>query len=447
MKRSFFMLLTVLLLCTGALGFDKIYVIKAGGPAGVSGKGISYLRAGPDLFIVAPDLNIDEELVGGSGGNDQDLDDGDVLDTPIESVLAGEFTVSECALGTIELKADAFAVTNSCAWGGTGAVSQAITRDFGTTLFGTVYNYIVTNIVGFGWKEDANVNMTSGGGDRWSYDIGSATGKINETAANDLEEVGTAVNYTSYQIALSLGGYDSSGVPYQTGDTAANFKYGCSYWLKGGTYTDWTLLWKDDQQNTATMYAAFGSASAIYTVADIIVPGETIDVDTMFNPAYISTTPDNNAHDIGTGDAIINANVTTPGAGVSDFYIRFRLQDANNYWNVKMLSGTAGNDLTLHKTTGGIEAAAVASSDQDFAVGTAFDIRIICDGSTHFAVYVDGIRAFTYTGPDTDFEDETEIQLVDSGAAFTENRLAAWPRTDSDWGDEISSMTITDEVY
>lgn len=374
-------------------------------------------------------------------GVPQTFTDGEVLDVQSEGVLSGALTVYDTGSGNVQMKSSRLVFTSSSAWGDIGATSQAIVRDFGVGFFGTINSAVNTYLIGMGWKEDENCNMTAGGGDRWSYDMGSAGAKILETAAADLVEIGDMVALTDYKVAFLLGGYNATGVPYQVGDTVADFKYGVSYWIKGGVYTDWTLAWKDAQQNTTPMYAAIGSASAFYTVDNLYIPplGVVLDVDTMFAPVYIDVTPDNLVHDIGTGNAVIDTNVTVP-AGASTFHIRFRMQDVNNYWNVKILSGTAGDDLSLHKTTATVEGAAVDAADIDWTAG-AHDIRIICDGSTYFRVFVDRTLRLEYNGPDTDFATETEIQLVDAFAEFTENRLAAWPRVDAAIATEITDKT------
>ena len=262
-------------------------------------------------------------------------------------------------------------------------------------------------------KATANSDFTGAGGERWGFDVGSATSQLNETAENDLEEVGAAVNNVTYHVAFSLGGYNVSGVPYRTGETASDYNYGCGYWIRLGTYGNWKLIWRDSKKNTTPMYAAFGSAGGPYSIDDLFVPTLAVDPDIIFNPAYYDATPNNDVVDVTIEDALLDVNVTVP-AGVETFHIRFRMEDASNYWNVKILSGTAGADMTLHKTTATVEAAASASADVDFTAA-AHDIRIIYDGSTTFRVYVDNVFEMSYAGPDTDFEDETEVQLVDAG--------------------------------
>ena len=446
MKRAF--QITILASIVGAfiyaLAFaGDMHIFRAGGTSesSIRGKGIGYIKLpGGKTLIFLPDGSVDADIVVTGDAPDQGYVDGQVVDTPEEGITSGQFTIQSSGSGAdVRLTKGRWAVTSSAGWGNVGGYSQAIVRQTGRTFFSKVISTSASNIVAVGWKEDGNSNFSAGGGDRWSYDIGSASQQINEAAAVDLEEIGTAVNATEYQVAFALGGYSVGGVPYFTGETASSYKYGCSYWIRGGIYTNWTLLWKDAQQNTTPMYAAFGTPAAIFTIDDLLVPGLVSDVDTMFTPAYIDTTPDTNAHDIGTGNAIIDTNVTMP-AGVADFYIRFRYQDASNFWNVKILSGTAGTDLTLHKTTATVEGAAVASADMDFAAA-AHDIRIIADGSTFFRVFVNRQLQLSYDGPDTAFQAETEIQLVDGGSAFTENRLVAWPRMDADWNVEFADKT------
>lgn len=419
-----------------------IYPLVVAGPMSFFFKGKKhshkdayFLKYGADQIEVPTDI-----LVSGDAG-DQSFDDGQVLDTPEEGVPFGELNIDNSGGGaSFAISKGELKFSSSAGWGNVGAYSQAITRDTGLTMFASIKNAVATHIAAIGWKEDANSNFSGGGGDRWGYDVGSATSQLNETAANDLEEMGAVVNNTEYHVAFALGGYNVGGVPFRAGQTASDFNYGVAYWIRFGTWGNWKLVWRDNQQNSTPMYAAFGTNSATQiTIDSLIVPGTALDPDVILNPAYYDATPDNSAIDIGTGDALIDTNVTF-GAGVATFHVRFRLQDASNYWNVKALSGTAGADFTLHKTTATVEAGAVASADVDFTAA-AHDIRIIADGSTFFRVYVDKALKLSYSGPDTDFEDETGVQLVDGGAAFTENLLVVYNRSNTDINDLFETAT------
>ncbi len=285
---------------------------------------------------------------------------------------------------------------------------------------------------------DAGVNLEAGV-------LLSNISDIQYRAGSSGATVGEYSASTEYQFLVLLGGSDSNGVSWKTGDTESSFLYGFRALVKGGAFTNWTLLWIDTRANTSTVYLQFNqNATDTSLVDNILIPTLPLNVDTMFNPIYLDETPDLNVNDIGISDALIDTNVTF-GAGVATFQIRFRYQDAANFWNVKALSGTAGTDLTLHLTkTAGGEGGAVASADVDFTAA-AHDIRIIVEGGTIFNVYVDGVLELTYAGPDTTFQTETEVQLVDAGTAFTENVFTAHNRTKAAWDTEIS--TATGSVY
>jgi len=71
----------------------------------------------------------------------------------------------------------------------------------------------------------------------------------------DSVTVGTYAATTQYLTAIVLGGYDINGVPWHQG-AVGTFDYGAAWYIRGGIYTNWTLLWRSKNQNITPLYPA-----------------------------------------------------------------------------------------------------------------------------------------------------------------------------------------------
>jgi hypothetical protein len=81
----------------------------------------------------------------------------------------------------------------------------------------------------------------------------------------------TAVD-TEYRMAVILGGYDSGGVPYKTGDTVANFKYGASFFYHDGSNWNLTYRFPADDIDAVYFVASLFTGSRTVYLDDIKVP-------------------------------------------------------------------------------------------------------------------------------------------------------------------------------
>lgn len=372
---------------------------------------------------IAYRLRTDMALVSGQPEN---WPDGETRNTAGQGVPDGALLGRDSGAGSIDIDGNEIKIVGSGNWNETGVYEpDGITNALGVGLFFTE-NVPVVNWLIRGWNDAAELHTTV------YHTLGSVGANISYRISGSEAVIGTRAAATDYGILLLLGGYDVNGIPWKIGDDPANFTYGCRYFIKGGVFTNWSLLWADERSNTTPLYPMFSAKNADTTnFSKIYTPTEVLTPATMFPAVYQDETPDLAVHDVGDGDILFDTRVTTPGAGTDVFTMRFRLQDSQNFWNVNMVAGTAGTDLTLHKTTGGVEAAAVATADVDFATTTAYDIRIVTRGDSWFRVYVDGALKLTYNGPDSAFENETEIQLVNGSSNFTPNLVAVWPSTNS----------------
>ena len=89
---------------------------------------------------------------------------------------------------------------------------------------------------------------------------------------------------------------------------------GAFFFIQGGSYTDWNLLWVNDKQNTATLYAGVGIGNASGTmdnasVRDLSAPFIT---DTGIATLVVASPTDATEY-TGDADGIIEMTITAPG--------------------------------------------------------------------------------------------------------------------------------------
>lgn len=356
---------------------------------------------------------------------DQGYADAQVLDTDAEGIQDGQLTVVEVD-GTLAVVSNklAFTAQGTPTWGDLGVYSQAITRALGRGLLSITNMDATDKGEGHGWQSVTDVALAntvywralSGAG---NYDIYVLNGSENPT----LFSYAAA---TDYEHAIVLGGFDSSGNPYYAGQAKASYDYGAWYFIKGGAFSTWTLLWVTTLDNTATLYAVFSSYQAAGTLDDFRVPDR--DLSSIQVPmAYSSFTAGNGTSldaitpEVGGGwteqsgdwdiqtnranpDGAAIATVSAPGAadGLVDCTVNggagdnpaidLRYSDANNYWYLQ--ADRVANQLELHEYNATVDtvranAAVVINDNTDYAA------RAIMYGQT-IDGFLDGGNKITY---------------------------------------------------
>lgn len=117
---------------------------------------------------------------------------------------------------------------------------------------------------------------------------------------------------------------------------------------------------------------------------------------------------------IGNGDYLIEIDITTPGAGTTPAGLIIRFTNTSNYWYIKMTPGTAGTDFELIEVNAGVPTTR-ASSDEDFAVATLFNVKIAVEGDDEWRIFLDDTVAFTFTTTNAFNENATIIGCRDEG--------------------------------
>lgn len=391
-------------------------------------------------------------------GSDQGYANGQVLDTAAEGVTAGSLTVVEVD-GTLALVSNkcTFTAQSTPVWGDLGLYSQAITRTLGLGLLASVSNDATKKGMALAWHYQTGVPNPS----LTIYGlVFDASGTA--LAARDLYDstivIGAYAAATEYQFCLVLGGYDVNGVPWRSGQAAADYLYGASWYIEGGAYAMWTLLWRNAAANTSPLYAMLTTYNAAGTIDAFRVPDTSLSA--VLQPTCLSTfTADNGVSldaitpEVGgawteqagnwdiqsskarcadTGNDHYNATVNAAAASVmADASVTMgtgtnaigglcvRLQDAANCWFVNAFR--SGQFRISELVAGGSTTRTSANLTIDG--GQTCAIRAICYGTTIDA-FLDGGNKISY-GSASNFLTETKHGVMEyrSTTTYSENQF------------------------
>ena len=354
-------------------------------------------------------------LRAGFTADDQSFTDAQVLDTPAEGVEIGQLTVTDLAAGTLDIASNELQGVGSGTFNETGFHSQAITRVSGVTLM----------------IEKWNVDAYSGAASSFLFKIHSAnqlaasapffivsikedtTIDINDTGVSP-QNVGVCAAATDYKFAIVVGGYDASGIPSQSDIN------GKMFFIKGGIYTNWTLLWKGLLGDESIMYFTFQPKSTdTHIVDDFKVVDDSQGLSTLHIPnnSNISvSTLDTFTH---TADCFIEALITTlPSSGFLD--IGFRIQDASNLWVVRF---DASGALWLLEVVATVETTRIGPIGSALSNGET--VKIVAEDE-EISVYTADLARGTYSSA-VNFKADTGGNIVFGSGAIA--HLSDWVRT------------------
>jgi len=205
--------------------------------------------------------------------------------------------------------------------------------------------------------------------------------------------------------------------------------YGALFFIKGGAYTNWTLLYLAEYNNITPLYPAISNLSATFSADFVRVPENLIIPQPIASDSFnrangVLGTTDGAGTTDGTGtaraaetggaglawtvqsgvwaisgnkavattagiatlpslatpDVIMDCKLTTPAAGTTKAGIMLRYTDADNWWYLALAPGTAGNDLFLMKRAVGVTTTE-AAADVDWAAATTYFLRVIVAGA------------------------------------------------------------------
>jgi hypothetical protein len=160
---------------------------------------------------------------------------------------------------------------------------------------------------------------------------------------------------------------------------------GALYLIKGGSFSEWTLLYLSAARNPATLYAQQQNLDGIggmrtFRVADLVANGYSLYDDDYGLALARSATPSNGESLSGEADGF-DEITWTPAAGET-LDIMVRRTDDSSTWSIVCAESTASNPDTIkiiERNGGNTERSSAA---QTFAAGNTYRIVVRYQGST-----------------------------------------------------------------
>jgi len=283
------------------------------------------------------------------------------------------------------------------------------------------------------------------------------------------------------EIVIACGGYNSSGVPFQQGDTVANFLYGFRAWMKGTTrHPTWTLVAVDYRFNHASLYAGctFWNSN-IDGIDSFTVPNSFTVPESMFDPEHLSLftgangtaltayIPDignvwsggdfeiqsnsaecstiNGVTNIGhdtfpyTADGKIEYEFTMPASGTAPFGFSYRGSDTSNFWYIRITPG-GGTNLEIVEMNGGVPIMRSASAET-LSASTKYKILLTFVGTNNMRVDINAVLQLSYTTTNTFNSVAILCGLIDTAVSNgVINHFSAWGRVDADYDTQLDSI-------
>lgn len=291
-------------------------------------------------------------------------------------------------------------------WGATTwYLSQPVTRAAGRTLIFTC-DWTASGLMVFGLRRSlANFGNTN------DYnDFSDSAWSMNLVGAYEL-------THRSISTALSpLLATLSPGVEYQL--AIALRSAGSFFFIKGGAFSQWTLLWVEKTVTTATLYvsAAINGASTIFNTDNVrVLDLPQLDADSKVYTSRL-VSPVAGATATMEADAVLEFT-SNAATGVTQEWM-VRRTDDNNCWIVRM--DQAGSTVKLIEKVAGVETER-GSAAQTWTNTTAYRVVVIAEASV-IKVFVANTLKLTYSSAASNAT-ATGMKVSTAGAD-----LIAWPR-------------------
>ncbi len=314
----------------------------------------------------------------------------------------GTLTITGATQAIIDGKLE---LTNSGGgWGNEAALAEVETRAAGLALF-TKLNFSTRN---FSAPLIWNQGTVFGGSAQANVDAGFGMG-----GADDLDVIANAVGSMAVTGLSTSTDYDLAVVLRDTG---------AWFFIKGGTFTVWTLLFVADVGTDTTVFPGYKNNSTIGTLdtlraTQLLAPFNSDFGWVTDRLAGARSAGDTFTH---TGNCFNEFTVTTvPSAAQIELW--FRIQDASNRWVVSIDSS---GDLDLDEVVAGVP------TQRGTAAGVVVDGERVAIRATDtdIMVYDSAVRRINYAAA-SNFQTETEGELDTEGTGGAVDDIITWPGT------------------
>lgn len=253
-----------------------------------------------------------------------------------------------------------------------------------------------------------------------SFQILSSAFQTMNITGNTSINIGAAAISTNYQVTFVL--FDTGG----------------AFFITGGAFGAWFLLWLVTEGTAATVYATLVAFSA--GVAYTVDTARVVDLPSTFQSAsnlstFTTLTPALGANGLGTADALDEFEFILDGAPLSldeGAILRFHWTDDNNCWKayIKRNVGNTAWDLLVDSVLLGVPTNRLTVT----GVGTPSLLRIKHVGSL-IDCYTRAAGVYTKRGAqiNVSFQNTTTGVEVSATAGTTRTRLASYAYTRADY--------------
>lgn len=228
--------------------------------------------------------------------------------------------------------------------------------------------------------------------------------------------------------ATALGDYVINGVDYTLASVMR--ATGMLYFIKGGQFVDWELLWVGAAGTGATLYPVFRSMGAVggptfgpWKVVDL--PATCIGADDYaLCTSHKAVTVDSD-----TATMVLNSiieHTITAATGVTQT-LRYHVADSQNYWEIRM--DQAAGKVYLYQVVAGVatEVGATGGITQTWTNGSAYRIVVVVARGWH-QVFVAGVLKQSYRGTSTLAGEAWGYAATGVTVSHAGTHLACWPR-------------------
>ncbi len=245
---------------------------------------------------------------------------------------------------------------------------------------------------------------------------------------------------------------------------------GAFYFMKGGAFTNWTLMYIQSQGNTAALYPAIVNRNSVFTADNIRIPTATWLPTPLASDGFSGATTDGMGHaeanggsglawtntigtwqsssnvasatalsggiaartlDAGNADVLIDV---APARSAGNAGIVFRYQDSSNY----LIAYHDGTNVHLDTVIAGVTASKINAA-KAYSAGAV--MRIIAEGSSISLYYNDAKIGLTQTISNFSTKTIHGLYTTDTGNTF--DNFVVWPRSGYDVGVNDTGLTPT----